>query len=209
MIARAAARHEAGLHGLEIIFITLTTSEDEKFTSFIAAIKIESSQRSLTTSSINRQVTNGFPWFKSAMKLNCVNKSPTGSPTSSNTAFLRQEVVGVSPTSSVREEETSLGCLVKVEPRNISRADSFILHLGALINFLQLRLRDLRQASDGRLVSAPGEAVDLVNEVVLVALAATVHEQLTSTFQRVVVISELFPIAAARVVRQGTDEIFF
>ena len=48
---------------------------------------------------------------------------------------------------------------------------------GVLTNFLQLRLADLWQARYRRLVAAAGQAADLRHEVVLIALAAAVHEQ--------------------------------
>lgn len=197
MVAGTSTGHETSLHSLEIVFITLAASEYEKFTSFIGAIKIKSSQRCLTASSVDGEAADGFSWFKSTMKLNCMNKSSTWTPTGSNTAFLRQEVVGVSSTASVGEQETSLGRLVKVEPRNVSRTDSFILHLGTLINFLNLRFSNPRESCNGRLVSTPSQTVNFVHEVVLVPLASTVHKQFTPTFQGVVIVSELFSIAAA------------
>ena len=48
--------------------LTLAASEYEKFTSFIGAIKIKSSQRCLTTSTVDGKATNGLSWFKSTWK---------------------------------------------------------------------------------------------------------------------------------------------
>ena len=67
------------------------------------------------------------------VELDGVNESSTGSTTCSNAAFLGQEIICVSTASSVREQETPLGRLIKVEPRHVTRTDPFILNLGALI----------------------------------------------------------------------------
>ena len=48
--------------------LTLAASEYEKFTSFIGAIKIKSSQRCLTASSVDGEAADRFSWFKSAWK---------------------------------------------------------------------------------------------------------------------------------------------
>ena len=52
---------------------------------------------------------------------------------------------------------------------------------GVLTNFLQLWLADLWQARYRRLVAAPRQAADLRHEVVLIALAAAVHEQFAAS----------------------------
>ena len=67
------------------------------------------------------------------MKLYSVYESSTGPSTSSYTAVLGQEVVGVASTPSVGKQETSLSTLVEIKPGNISWTDPLVLNLRTLI----------------------------------------------------------------------------
>ena len=67
------------------------------------------------------------------MALDGVYERPPGPPAAADAALLGQEVVGVSPAAAIREEETARRALVKIEPRHIARADTLVLHLGALV----------------------------------------------------------------------------
>ena len=67
------------------------------------------------------------------MKLYSVYESSTGPSTSTDTAVLGEEVVGVASTTSVREQQTPLAALVKIKAGNISWTDSLVLNLRTLI----------------------------------------------------------------------------
>ena len=67
------------------------------------------------------------------MKLYSVYESSTRPSTSSDAAVLGEEVVGVAPTASVREQQAPLAALVKIKAGNISWTDSLVLNLRTLI----------------------------------------------------------------------------
>ena len=67
------------------------------------------------------------------MKLNGVYQGSTGASTSSDAAVLGEEVVGVAPTPTVGEQETSLSTLVEIKAGHISWTDPLVLNLRTLI----------------------------------------------------------------------------
>ena len=67
------------------------------------------------------------------MKLYGVYQGSTGASTSSDAAVLGEEVVGVAPTPTVGEQETSLSTLVEIKAGHISWTDPLVLNLRTLI----------------------------------------------------------------------------
>ena len=67
------------------------------------------------------------------MKLYGVYQGSTGSSTGSDAAVLGEEVVGVAPTPTVGEQETSLSTLVEIKAGHISWTDPLVLNLRTLI----------------------------------------------------------------------------
>ncbi len=65
--------------------------------------------------------------------LNGVYEGPGWAATGGDAALLREEVVGVAPAPTVREEQASLSRLVEVEAGHVPRADPFVLHQRALV----------------------------------------------------------------------------
>ena len=67
------------------------------------------------------------------MKLYGVYQGSTRASTGSDAAVLCEEVVGVAPTPTVGEQETSLSTLVEIKPGHISWTDPLVLNLRTLI----------------------------------------------------------------------------
>ena len=67
------------------------------------------------------------------MKLYSVYESSARPSTSTDTAVLGEEVVGVAATPTVGEQETSLSTLVEIKPGHISWTDPLVLNLRTLI----------------------------------------------------------------------------
>ena len=119
--------------GYNALFVTLTPSEHKQLAGLGLRVKVEPAQLCLAAAPVYWKVADLFPRLDAPVTLDGVYQRPPGPPAAADAALLGQEVVGVTPTASVREEETARGTLVKIEPRHISRADALVLHLGALV----------------------------------------------------------------------------